>query len=257
MQSRDDIPAILYGLQHIYNDKKVLNKIFSILEEYCTTEKSRETGRPGMPLWNVFVLGVLRLCLNIDYDRLMELANNHITIRQMLGHGGIWDTDHRYALQTIKDNIGLLNVEAICEISDIVVAAGHEFIGLPEDAPLRGKADSYVVETNVDFPTDIKLSYDALHNAIRLIVILCMMFNLPGWKEHKAIINKMRRLGRKVTQSKRSKPKNDKGKKVKQDLLQKAYSEYIECAIKQIAKIEAIIEALPVTDFIISPMIAE
>jgi len=257
MQSRDDIPAILYGLQHIYNDKKVLNKIFSILEEYCTTEKSRETGRPGMPLWNVFVLGVLRLCLNIDYDRLMELANNHITIRQMLGHGGIWDTDHRYALQTIKDNIGLLNVEAICEISDIVVAAGHEFIGLPEDAPLRGKADSYVVETNVDFPTDIKLSYDALRNAIRLIVILCMMFNLPGWREHKAIINKMRRLGRKVTQSKRSKPKNDKGKKVKQDLLQKAYSEYIECAIKQITKIEAIIEALPVTDFIISPMIAE
>jgi len=47
MQSRDDIPAVLYGLQHIYSDKEVFRKIFDILEQDCTTERSSETGRPG------------------------------------------------------------------------------------------------------------------------------------------------------------------------------------------------------------------
>ena len=257
MHSRDDIPAVLYGLQHIHSDKQVLDKIFAILEEDCTTESSRETGRPGMSLWNILVLGVLRLSLNIDYDRLMELANNHITIRQMLGHGGIFNTDHRYALQTIKDNIGMLSAETLLKINTIVVASGHEFVGLQEDSPLRGKADSYVFETNVDFPTDIKLSYDALRNAIRVIVVLCTMFNLPGWREQKSIINKIKRLGRRVTTSKRSKPKSDKGKKAKQKQLQKAYSEYIEYTIKQIAKIETTLEILPVADLITKPMMAE
>ncbi len=257
MQSRDDIPAVLYGLQHIYNDKEVLHKIFDILEEDCTTERSRETGRPGMSLWNIFVLGVLRLSLNIDYDRLMELANNHITIRQMLGHGGIFDADHRYALQTIKDNVGMLGADVLCKINDIVVTSGHKFVGLHEDSPLQGKADSYVFETNVDFPTDIKLSYDALRNAIRVLVVLGAMFSFFGWREHKAIVNKIRRLGRKITVARRSKPKSDEGKKAKKERLQKAYSEYIEYAMKQIAKIESTLENLPVADLITKPMIAE
>jgi len=257
MQSRDDIPSVLYGLQHIHNDKELLNKIFVILEEHCTTESSQATGRPGMPLWNILVLGVLRLSLNIDYDRLMELANNHITIRQMLGHGGIFNADHRYALQTIKDNIGILNADILCKINDIVVSSGHKFVGLREDAPLRGKADSYVFETNVDFPTDVKLSYDALRNAIRMIVVLCTIFYLPGWREHKAIVNKIKRLGRRVTASKRSKPQSDKGKKAKQEQLQKAHSEYIKYAIRQIERIETTLKVLPVADFIAKPMIAE
>ena len=40
-----------------------------------------------MELWKIFVLGVLRLSLNCDYDRLQSLANNYKTIRQMLDHG--------------------------------------------------------------------------------------------------------------------------------------------------------------------------
>ena len=35
----------------------------------------KRTGRPGMTLWAIFVCGVVRLDLNIDYDRLHELAN--------------------------------------------------------------------------------------------------------------------------------------------------------------------------------------
>jgi len=33
-------------------------------------------GRPGMFLWRVLVMGVLRLNLNWDYDRLQEMVNH-------------------------------------------------------------------------------------------------------------------------------------------------------------------------------------
>jgi hypothetical protein len=40
-------------------------------------------GRPGMNLWEMLVLGTLRLNLNCDHDRLQEVANNHKSIRQI------------------------------------------------------------------------------------------------------------------------------------------------------------------------------
>jgi hypothetical protein len=43
-------------------------------------------GCPEILLWNILVTGVLRLNLNWDYDRLLEMVNRHRTIREMLGH---------------------------------------------------------------------------------------------------------------------------------------------------------------------------
>ena len=45
-----------------------------------------------MNLWNIFVMGVLRLDLNWDYDRLHDQVNNHLQIRQMLGHSDLSTT---------------------------------------------------------------------------------------------------------------------------------------------------------------------
>jgi len=41
-----------------------------------------------------------------DYDRILELANQHRTLREMLGLGS-FDADKRYCLQTLKDNLKL------------------------------------------------------------------------------------------------------------------------------------------------------
>ena len=75
-------------------------------------EVDPDNGRPGMALWKILVLGTLRLSLNWDYDRLLEMVNQHRTIRQMLGHG--WrDEETTYALQTLKDNVSLLTPEVV------------------------------------------------------------------------------------------------------------------------------------------------
>ena len=126
-RSRDDVPQILLGLQHLYTNKKIRDLVFSLLEELIPQNVSSINGRPGMHLWKILVLGVLRLNLNWNYDRLQEMANQHSTIRQMLGHG--FDDSEQYKLQTIKDNISLFTPELLNKINAVVVAAGHDVVG--------------------------------------------------------------------------------------------------------------------------------
>jgi hypothetical protein len=83
-----------------------------------------------MQQWRILVLGALRLSLNIDYDRLVELANHHDTIRQMMGHLGKVDNlePTEYTLQTVKDNLRLFTPEILARINEVVVVAGHALI---------------------------------------------------------------------------------------------------------------------------------
>jgi transposase, IS5 family len=125
-KSRDDIPQILRGLQYLYVNREIRDKIFSTLEKLIPSEIDKKNGRPGMHLWRIFVLGMVRLNLNCDYDRLQELANNHKTLREILGHGECFE--YYYDLQTIKDNIRLFSPKVLDEINQIVVEAGHKLV---------------------------------------------------------------------------------------------------------------------------------
>ena len=137
-KSRDDIPQLLQGLQHLYITPVVRQRVFSILEEVLPESKGAKadpnTGRPGMSQWTILVLGVLRLGLNADYDRIQELANQHSTLRQMLGHSD-WADETYYELQTLKDNLRLFTPEILDRINQEVVRAGHQALKKsPEDA---------------------------------------------------------------------------------------------------------------------------
>jgi len=153
--SRDDIPKILQGLQYLYVTPEIRTVLFSALEKLVPTDVDSNKGRPGMELWRIFVMGTLRLNLNCDYDRLQEMVNYHETIREMLGHSGFSKSYH-YPLQTIKDNVGLLTPEILDEINQIVVNAGHGLVKKKEaELTLRGRGDSFVVETDVHYQTDL------------------------------------------------------------------------------------------------------
>ena len=125
LASRDDIPQLLLGLQYLYMTPALREQVLQILDEMIPEEIDRNTGRPGMGLWRILVMGGLRLNLNWDYDRLCEMVNQHRTIRQMLGHG-IADDEERYHVQTLKDNVSLLTPEISDRINQVVVQAGHQ-----------------------------------------------------------------------------------------------------------------------------------
>ena len=49
-KSRDDIPALLRGIQHIYTTPQIRKKIFSLLQEQVRPGINLKVGRPGMDL---------------------------------------------------------------------------------------------------------------------------------------------------------------------------------------------------------------
>ena len=90
---------------------------------------SKKKGRKGMDLWRVLVLAIVRLGCNWDYDKLHEMANNHLTIREMLGHSRhVWDNSNKYQLQTVKDNVKMITPEIPKKINDVVVRACHNIL---------------------------------------------------------------------------------------------------------------------------------
>ena len=63
-------------------------------------------------------------------------------------------------MQSIKDNVSLLDEETINKINEVVVRAGHQLVK-KKDEGFHIKADTYVLETDVHFPTDVNLLWDA------------------------------------------------------------------------------------------------
>jgi IS5 family transposase len=182
LKSRDEIPKLLMGLQFIYTDPIVRKEVFDILTGIIPQGTNIRNGRPGMELWKILVLGVLRLNCNWDYDKVKEIADNHKKVREMLGHSEFEGTV-TYPLQTIRDNISLFTPEILDKINQIVVKAGHNLVKKKEE-PLKGKCDSFVVETDVHYPTDINLLFDAVRKMIRLIGILCSIAGSSEWRQN-------------------------------------------------------------------------
>jgi hypothetical protein len=239
-RSRDEIPKLLMGLKHIYCTPEIREKVFAILEEIIFQKPSKKTGRQGMDLWNILVLGTIRLNCDWDYDKLREMADNHKTLRQMLGHG-IDEEDKRYPLQTLKDNVTLLTPEVLDRINEIVVHSGHKLVLKKKDETLRGRCDSFVVETDVHYPTDINLQLDAVRKVIRLIGVLCSGVGLAGWRQSHHNILTVKKAYRKVQQLKRSTSQDVNKKAERERQILEAHWDYIVLSKHFVTKAEVTI----------------
>ncbi len=231
-RSRDDIPQLLRGLQFMYTDKKLREKIFEVLAKLTPESVNPQTGRPGMDGWKILVMGTLRLSLNCDYDRLQELVNNHKTIRQMLGHG-FTDDDLTYQLQTLKDNVQLFTPEILDEINQVVVQAGHQ---LKKKESLAARCDSFVVETNVHYPTDINLLLDALRKIITLTADYARRTGLGGWRQSVYHCRQVKQAHRQAQKMKRSSSKDPAKKEKRLSQIIQAHRDYVDLARRLVAK---------------------
>ena len=137
-KSRDDTPALLIGLQAIYKDEATRAELFSLLDAHVLPDRRRDTGRPGMDLWAVLVMGVLKQGLRCDYDRLQDLVNAHAKIRQMLGHGSFDESE--YEIQTIRDNVELMTPELLREAGQLVARTDAKPSGKKRGAALVGRS---------------------------------------------------------------------------------------------------------------------
>jgi len=186
LKSRDELPPILAGLQWIFQTPEVNCRIFVLLESKLVAGK-KATGRPGLDLWQILVLGVVRLGLDCDYDRLEHLANYDSLLRQILGLSPVQSSEEKpFHYKTLSENICHVDEELLQEINAIVAQAGRAVFKKKESGcaePIRAKADTYVLETNVHFPTDLNLLWDAQRKCLDLAGRLARGQALAGWRK--------------------------------------------------------------------------
>lgn len=193
-KTRSHMAALAAAIQYIYVHPEWNERIFTLLSEKISKDK-KKTGRKGMSLWEIFVLGQIRLCMNIGYDELHYKANYDVLLRGLLG---VVPTDYthgkEYEYQNIYDNVSLLDDELLKSINEVIVSVGHEVFKKKESAALRLKTDSFVVETDTHFPTDYNLLWDSARKCIDIVGQL----KIQGWRKSKNWHNKLKGLMRSV-----------------------------------------------------------
>lgn len=184
-KSRDELPPTLRALQYIFITPSLNEKIFVLLEELMCKGK-KKTGRPGMDLWHVLVLGVIRQSLDTNWDRLTHIANYDSLVRNILGV--LPDTsEDEFEYQTILDNVSLLNEDILQKVNDIVVEAGMSLTKKKDDEAVSLKTDSYALETNIHFPTDLNLLWDSSRKILDTVEALRQYSDIDGWRKIKDI----------------------------------------------------------------------
>ena len=161
-------------------------------------------GRPGMDLCTILVLGLLKQGLNCDCDRLHELAMKHVDVRRMPGLSDDFG-ERAFSQRTVVRNVSLLTPDLLAEVNRLVVDAGHELVGANAAEGLRARCDSFVVETDVHYPTDVSLLRDALRRIVVLAAGLCLAAGVPGWRKRKYWLTTLKRLFNRVRSSRQRK----------------------------------------------------
>ena len=242
--SRDDVPPLVQALLLIYNTPKYSNQIFNILEDSIMQGKYN-TGRTGLNLWQIFVLSQFRLALNIDYDRLHYMTQSDSVLRQLLGIENEPTYDRiDFTYQRILDNVHLLDDSTLLKINDVIVSFGHsEVFKKKGKAVLSVKTDSFVVESNVHFPTDYNLLWDASRKLINVIDWFTNKYpSVEGWRKSQNWYSTLKNLSRAVGQA------SSAGGKGKAERLLKAAKSYVTKASALSQKINQIKDKLPASD---------
>jgi hypothetical protein len=143
-----------------------------------------------------------------------------------------------FAHQTLRDNVALLDDALLQQINARVAAAGRAVFKKKDAAPaepLQIKVDSYVLEVDVHFPTDLNLLWDAGRKCVELIAKYRDQFGyaLPGWRKAKDWRRRLKALERMTGQAVRG------GGLGKEKRLRQAVREYVGAGQELAAKVRA------------------
>ena len=131
-----------------------------------------------------------------------------MTLRQFLDHT---DSDKkRYHYQTLVDNVSLLTPELLGKVNQLIVESGHTVMGKKPGKPLRGRCVSFVVETNVHYPTDVNLLLDALRCMLRHAGPLGSKPKVPDWRQWMHLLETVTDKFNKIRKTRRARRKDIK-----------------------------------------------
>jgi hypothetical protein len=193
LQCRDRIVPVLRALQHVYSNSESTHKILRLIGADVNQDSRTDTGRKGMDYWHICVLAAVRLGCDYTYDELQDLAENHGKLRAIMGLGSLEETEFHH--KTLRNTFCLLRPETIQQISLVIVEAGHR---LCPEAIEKVRADSFVMETNIHYPTESSLLLDGMRKIISLCVLLAEEHGINGWRQHAHLLKKVKKLNRQI-----------------------------------------------------------
>ena len=192
-ESRFELIPILAGLQHLYDDLVSRTQLLELIAADLLDEVSAEHGREGMSLWQVLVLAAIRQGCNYDYAALEHAANHDDLIRQFMETGPL--SGERFGESTIHENVSRLRPQTLEQIAYLIAGVGHQLV--PE-AVEKIRGDSFVVQTNIHYPTDSSLLVDGVRKLTSLSRELADVIGVDGWRQSKHLYKKAKRLDRKI-----------------------------------------------------------
>ena len=206
LNCRDEIIPILVALQHIYSTLPVRDAILRLIAEDVNQDSRRDIGREGFDDWQILVLAAVRLGCDLDYDKMQDLAEQHRALRQIMGIGD-WDDGTSFNWRRIRNTLCLLKPETIEKINHLIVAEGHS---IDPEARKKVRADSFVVETNIHYPTESSLILDGITKILALCVSISAQFDVSGWRQHEQLLRRIKNIA--ITISRMSSGKSPKTK---------------------------------------------
>jgi transposase, IS5 family len=198
---RDEIIPILRALQHVYAQAPLRRELLDLIGKDVNPDSSPDRGREGLSYWTIMVLAAVRLGCNFDYDKLQDLAEQHRTLRLMMGIGD-WEDQTDFDWRRIRDNLCLLRPQTLEKINHMIVAAGHE---LAPEAIEAVRGDTFVVETNIHYPTESTLIEDGLGKVATLAAGLAEAHGQPGWRQHEHLLQNVKEIVREISRASRAK----------------------------------------------------
>lgn len=194
LECRDEIVPILKSLQQVYSQPTVCKQILELIGKDVNPKSRTDLGREGFDYWQILVLASVRQGCTLDYDKLQDLAEQHRALRQIMRIGD-WENGPSFNWQRIRDNVCLLSPQTIAEISRLIVGEGHRIC--PQAAE-HVRADSFVMETNIHYPTEATLIKDGIHQILKLATELAIEAGTEGWRQADQLEKKTRQLSREI-----------------------------------------------------------
>jgi len=195
---RDEIIPILRAVQQIYSQPHLRDEILQLVAQDVNDDSRHDRGREGLDYWQILVLAAVRLGCNLNFDKLQDLAEQHRALRHIMGLGDWEQEGTDFNWRRIHDNICLLKPKTIEMISHLIVREGHR---LEPEAPKKVRADSFVVETNIHYPTESSLIVDGVRKVIELCVVLSSTWGGSGWRQHEQLLKKVKQTARQISRT--------------------------------------------------------
>ena len=198
---RDEIIPVLAGLQYVYTCSSIRTKVVKLVAEDLNEDSRRDVGRPGFDDWQVVVLAAVRLGCDFDYDKLQDQCENHYSLRTLLGVGE-WAPCVNFSARRIRDTLCQLKPGTLEAINQAIVSHGQDLHG---EAAESVRADSFVVETNIHYPTESTLIGDGMRKIIPLCVEFSKAIGATGWRQHKHLLKRIKEHVRNISRISASK----------------------------------------------------